>query len=91
MSRRKAKFRRGQVVSVRCFYGNFSACHTGPGFAGKRGWRHGFQFGKIVKINPPLAKYPEQPFSYFLDGWMSAQVEDDLRSLGKAEIGGGNV
>ncbi len=87
--RRKPKFKVGQVVSVRSFYGNFSPGETGPGFKGKRGWRHGFEFGKIAQIIPPTIPPMKRtaPFCYFLDGWMSAETEDDLRSLAKREIG----
>ena len=84
---RKPKFRRGQVVSVRSFFVNFEAGEVGPGFSRKRGWRHGWQFGKIVKVMPP--KIPPMkktaPFFYFLDGWMSALPEDHLRALTKTE------
>jgi hypothetical protein len=72
------KFKVGQVVSVKSFYGNFGKGETGPGYRGKRGWRHGFEFGKIVKILPGN--------SYFLDGWYSALPEDYLRALTKKEI-----
>ena len=86
---RKPKFRVGQVVSVRGFFGNFSPGQTGPGFKGKRGWRHGWEFGKIVKILPP--KIPPMkktaPFCYFLDGWTSALSENWLRALTKKERG----
>jgi hypothetical protein len=86
--KRKPKFRVGQVVSVRSFYGNFHPGETGPGFEGKHGWRHGFQFGKIVKVlpnnGPPLK--PSSPHCYFLDGWMSAQAEDDLRAITRGII-----
>src|SRR5579859_1369685 len=86
--KRAAKFRVGQVVSVRSFYGGFSPGETGPGFEGKRGWRHGWAFGKIVKVMPPHIP-PEKktsPYCYFLDGWPSAMTEDDLRPLEKSEI-----
>lgn len=83
--RRRPKFRVGQVVSVWSFYGNFEKGETGPGFEGKRGWRHGFAFGKIVKILKPDAKHPRQPYCYFLDEWMSAQTEDHLRALTRIE------
>ena len=88
MSTQKArhfKFKVGQVVSVRSFYGNFGKGETGPGFNGKRGWRHGFEFGKIVKLSP-IEKPMIGPPCYFLDGWMSAQTEDDLRALTEKEI-----
>jgi hypothetical protein len=83
MTQRKPKFRIGQVVSVRSFYGNFSPGQTGPGFEGKRGWRHGFEFGKIVKVLPPEVPPCKRtaPICYFLDGWMSAQTENHLRAL----------
>ena len=81
--RRKPKFRVGQVVSVRSFYGGFGKGETGPGFKGKRGWRHGFEFGKIVKVMPSSRICPLH--CYFLDGWMSAQTEDDIRPLTKKE------
>jgi hypothetical protein len=71
-SPRKPKFKLGQVVSVKSYSG--------------RKWRHGFQFGRIVKILPPMPKYPKQPFSYFLDDWISAQVEANLRPLTKKEL-----
>ena len=80
----KPKFRKGQVVSVRSFYGNFDKGEVGPGFQGKRRWRHGFKFGKIVKIMPPL---PKGTICYFLDGWMSAVTENDLRALSNSERG----
>ena len=83
--RRKPKFRVGQVVSVRSFYGGFEKGETGPGFEGKRGWRHGWQFGKIVKVLPNDGLKRSAPQCYFLDGWMSAQTEDDLRPLTKKE------
>lgn len=83
MAARIAKFQLGQVVSVRSFYGNFLPGEVGPGYQGKRGWRHGFCFGKIVKILPP--KHGGKTFCYFLDGWMSAQIEKDLRRLTKRE------
>lgn len=60
---RKPKFRVGQVVSVKGLYGNFSPGQIGPGFKGKLGWRHGFEFGKIVKINETAA-------ILLLPGWM---------------------
>lgn len=80
------RFKVGQVVSVKSFYGRFSPGESGPGFSGKIGWRHGFAFGKIVKVlpNKPPCK-PSAPHCYFLDGWMSAQTEDDLRPLTKRE------
>jgi hypothetical protein len=86
---RKPKFKIGQVVSVRSFYGNFSPGETGPGFQSKiRGWKHGWQFGKIVKLSlndgPPWKA--TAPHCYFLDGWSSAQTEDTLRPLTKREI-----
>jgi hypothetical protein len=85
---RKPKFRIGQVVSVRSFYGDFSPGETGPGFAGKKGWRYGHQFGKIVKIVPRFAAKPEsRQFCYFLDGWGSARPESYLRALGKRGAG----
>jgi len=70
------------VVSVKSFYGKFA--ETGPGYQGKRGWRHGWQFGKIVKVLPPV-KGMKPVFCYFLDGWMSALAEKRLRALTKAE------
>lgn len=82
---KKPKFRVGQVVSVKAFYGNFGGGQNGPGFQGRRGWRHGFEFGKIVKINPPTLPMKRSLYCYFLDGWMSAQTEDDLRALTKRE------
>lgn len=87
---RAPKFKVGQVVSVRKFYGGFARGETGPGFRGKRGWRHGFVFGKIVEIAPrsPSQK-PSSPHCYFLDGWMSAQSENDLRAQTKREDGRG--
>lgn len=88
MAKGPPKFRVGQVVSVKSFYGNFEAGQTGPGYQGKRGWRHGFEFGKIVKVivtpNKPPFK-PTAPHCYFLDGWMSALTENDLRPLTKRE------
>ena len=87
MPKHRPQFKVGQVVSVKSFYGNFGRGETGPGFKGKRGWRHGFQFGKIVKILPPIS-IPKARYCYFLDGWMSAQTEDDLRSLTLRERGG---
>ena len=87
MAKNPPKFKVGQVVSVRSFY-DFEEGQTGPGYQGKRGWRHGFEFGKIVKVsitpNRPPYK-PTAPHCYFLDGWMSAQTEDDLRPLTKRE------
>ena len=89
--KRKPKFKVGQVVSVRSFYGNFGKGEVGQGFEGRRGWRHGFQFGKIVKVLPPRIPPMKRtaPFCYFLDGWMSAQTEDDLRALTKRESANG--
>ena len=90
MATKPPKFKVGQVVSVKEFYGNFEAGQVGPGFKGKRGWRHGFVFGKIVKISVPPNKPPFKPTAphcYFLDGWMSAQTEDRLRPLTKREMG----
>lgn len=80
----KPKFRRGQVVSVNDFYGNFCPGETGPGFEGKRGWRHGWQFGKIVKVLRPFPKM-KPVFCYFLDGWPSALTEKELRALTSRE------
>jgi hypothetical protein len=88
---RKPKFRIGQVVSVRSFYGNFTPGQTGPGFAGKQGWRHGFQFGKVVKIMPIPPMLPTAPFCYFLDGWTSALTEDELRPVTQREIANGKL
>lgn len=87
MKTRKPKFRVGQVVSVRSFYGDFEPGETGPGFSGKKGWRHGWQFGKIVKIVPPEIPPMKKnaPFCYFLDGWPSAEVEEWLRPLSAKE------
>jgi hypothetical protein len=84
---RKAKFRLGQVVSVHSFYGNFERGEVGPGFAGKRGWRHGWNFGKIVKVLPPQIPPMKRtaPFCYFLDGWPSALSEESLRPLTNRE------
>jgi hypothetical protein len=84
MAKQPPKFRVGQVVSVKSFFGNFAKGETGPGFEGKRGWRHGFDFGKIVKVSvtpnkPPFI--PTAPHCYFLDGWISARTETDLRAL----------
>ena len=86
-TQRKAKFRVGQVVSVKSFYGGFERGETGPGFKGKRGWRHGWLFGKIVEIHPPEIPPMKKtaPFCYVLDGWMSAQTEDELRAMTSAE------
>jgi hypothetical protein len=83
MAKHKPLFKIGQVVSVRGFYGNFKAGETRPGFQGKRGWRYGFEFGKIVKV---MRSDNYEPHRYFLDGWMSAQAEDDLRALTTREI-----
>ncbi len=87
--KRLPKFRIGQVVSVRSFYGNFQLGQTGFGYKGKRGWWHGWQFGKIVKILPPQIPpmLKTAPFCYFLDGWMSALTENDLRALTRQESG----
>lgn len=90
MKKNPPKFKVGQVVSVRSYYGNFHPGECGLGFKGKHGWRHGFQFGKIVKVmitpnKPPFL--PTAPHRYFLDGWMSAQTEDDLRPVTKKEVG----
>ena len=85
---RKPKFRLGQVVSLRSYFGNFSPGQTGPGYAGKPGWRHGWQFGKIVKIMPPSSSMRKTaPFCYFLDGFYSAHSENHLRPVTKREIG----
>ncbi len=83
------KFKVGQVVSVKSFYGNFGKGQTGPGYQGRRGWRHGFNFGKIVKVMVTPNKPPYLPTArhcYFLDGFYSARAEDDLRLLTKREI-----
>lgn len=82
----KPKFKVGQVVSVKSFYGNFRGGETGPGFSGKFGWRHGWQFGKIVKVMPNKPPcLPTAPHCYFLDGWISARTENELRALTIAE------
>jgi len=85
--RRKPKFKVGQVVSVLTFFGGFEPGEVGPGFEGKRGWKHGWQFGKIVKLSlndgPPLKR--TAPHCYHLAGWMCAQVETDLRAITKRE------
>lgn len=90
-AQRKPKFRVGQVVSVNSFYGNFQAGQTGPGYQGKRGWRHGWNFGKIIKILPPRIPPMKKtaPFCYFLDGWYSAMPENHLRLLTNTEIRAG--
>lgn len=88
---RKPKFKVGQVVSVKEFYGNFQPGETGPGFKGKHGWRHGWAFGKIVNIIPP----DEVPYAvlhgnrpcYILDGSMSIESEYHLRALTARESG----
>jgi len=91
MAKLPPKFKVGQVVSVRSYYGGFEPGQTGPGFKGRPGWRHGFEFGKIVKVSPtpnaPPYK-PSAPHCYFLDGWMSAQTENDLRALTGKELSG---
>lgn len=81
------RFKVGQVVSVWSFYGKFAAGEVGPGFQGKRGWRHGCVFAKIVKVNPrdDRIQLPHAPHCYVLDGWISAQTEDHLRPLTKRE------
>jgi hypothetical protein len=78
MAKRVAKFRIGQVVSMRVYRGTSK----------KR--QHGFEFGKIVKISPPKSPPMKKtaPFCYFLDGWLSAQTENDLRALTKKERNG---
>jgi hypothetical protein len=78
MAKRVARFRVGQVVSMRVYRGTSK----------KR--QHGFEFGKIVKIFPP--KVPPMletaQFCYLLEGFLSAQTENDLRALTKKERNG---
>ena len=86
---KRPKFKLGQIVSVRSFYGNWKPGQVGPGYSGKSGWLHGWLFGKIVKIMlphiPPMKT--TAPICYFLDGWPSAMSEDAMRPVTASEIG----
>ena len=83
---RAPKFKVGQVVSVRKFYGGFARGETGPAI------QRNVTGGKVCccEIAPrsPSQK-PSSPHCYFLDGWMSAQSEKDLRAQTKREAGRG--